>query len=96
MDFDHSVDSNTIKISAFIRSSIGTEGTDVSKRDSCSENEKTSFENCMQIGKAQTSPLYFFQEAVSFTATMPQSESANAIGTVTGDSFFSWQNSLVK
>ena len=36
-----------------------------------------------------------FQEAVSFTATMPQSESANAIGTITGDSFFSWQNTLV-
>ena len=43
MDFDHSVDSNTIKISAFIRSSIGTEGTDVSKMDSCLENEINFF-----------------------------------------------------
>ena len=51
----------------------------------------------MLVGEAQNNRLkLIFQEAVSFTATMPQSESANAIGTVAGDSFFSWQNSLVK
>ena len=47
-----------------------------------------------QQGKRKT-PVRCFQEPVSFTATMAQSGSANAIGSVSGDSLFSWQNVLV-
>ena len=40
-------------------------------------------------------PVPCFQEPLSFTATMAQSGSANAIGSISGDSFFSWQSVLV-
>ena len=33
---------------------------------------------------------------MSFTATMAESGSANAIGSITGDSFFSWESTLVR
>ena len=106
MDYDHSVDSDTIQISAYITPTIGSEGTDVSTGllkffciistlDTGIITQQSLLNLSFKTIKKEKTPVPCFQEAVSFTATMAQSGSANAIGSVSGDSFFSWQNSLV-